>query len=119
MAVVLLSRDLMGAARIEGAARLAGTGYRMVGSLDAALEACAANRTLLLFVDLTTPGLDISQLVDRADALATGAPKIIAYGPHVHEAALAAAKSAGCDEVLSRGQFMSRVDALIAAQTAQ
>jgi hypothetical protein len=36
-----------------------------------------------------------------------GAPaaRIIAYGPHVDEALLADAKEAGCDEVLTRGQF--------------
>ena len=38
---VLLSGDLMGASRVEGAARLAGVEFRMVGSVDAAVDCCA------------------------------------------------------------------------------
>jgi CheY-like chemotaxis protein len=114
MAVVLLSGDLMGASRIDGAARLAGVGYRMVGTVDAAIEACRAVSATLILVDLATPGIDVVTLVERAQASSERPPTIVAYGPHVHEAILAAAESAGCDQVMSRGQFMSRVDAIIA-----
>jgi DNA-binding response OmpR family regulator len=119
MAVVLLSGDLMSASRIEGAARLAGASYRQVGTVDAAVEACEVNPAALVLVDLTTRGLDVASLVGRTKELADAKPTIIAYGPHVHEAVLAAAEAAGCDQVLSRGQFMSRVDALIAAHKRQ
>jgi hypothetical protein len=119
MLVVLLSGDLMSASRIEGAARLAGASYQMVGNVDAAVEACMANPAALVLVDLTTRSLDIASLVECARALAGARPTIIAYGPHVHEAVLAAADAAGCDQVLSRGQFMASVDALIAAHESQ
>ncbi len=119
MAVVLLSGDLMSASRIEGAARLAGASYCMVGSVDAAVEACTTNPAALVLVDLTRPGLDVASLVERIRAIADAKPTIIAYGPHVHEAVLATAEAAGCDQVLSRGQFMARVDALIAAHEGQ
>jgi CheY-like chemotaxis protein len=116
MAVVLLSADLMGASRVEGAARLAGVEYFMVGSVDAAVESCAARSVTLVAVDLATPridvGTDVGTLVERLKR-AEPAPFVVAFGPHVHEAALQAAKSAGCDAVLSRGQFMSQVDALV------
>jgi CheY-like chemotaxis protein len=115
MSVVLLSGDLMSASRIEGAARLAGESYLMVGTVEAAVEACTTSPAALVLVDLTTRGLDIVSLVERTKALAGAKPTIIAYGPHVHEAVLVAAEAAGCDQVLSRGQFMLRVDALIAA----
>ena len=87
----------------------------MVGNVDDAVEACTASPAALVLVDLTTRGLDIASLVERARALADSRPTIIAYGPHVHEAVLVAAEAAGCDQVLSRGQFMARVDASIAA----
>jgi DNA-binding NtrC family response regulator len=114
MAAVLLSGDLVGASRIEAAARQAGIEFRMVGSVDSAVAACAANPVILLIVDLTTPGIEVPALVGRIQDQSHGTPAIVAFGPHVHEASLAAARDAGCHEVLTRGQFMSQVDAIIA-----
>jgi hypothetical protein len=39
---------------------------------------------------------------------------ILAYGPHVHEDRLAAARAAGCDAVVSRGQLDREADSLLA-----
>jgi DNA-binding NtrC family response regulator len=114
MSVLLVSSDLMGASRIEGAARLAGVEFRMVGGVDDAAAACAAQRVKLVLVDLATPGLDVAALVERMRKRSGNVPAIIAYGPHVHEAVLDAAKTAGCDRVLSRGQFMAQADTIVA-----
>jgi DNA-binding NtrC family response regulator len=114
MAVVLLSGDLMGASRVEGAARLTGVGYRMVGNVDAVIDACAATPVSLVAVDLSTAGIDVAALVERLKNRTESVPTVVAYGPHVHEAVLQMAKKAGCDVVLSRGQFMSQVDAILA-----
>lgn len=114
MAVVLLSGDLMGASRIEGAARLAGVPYRMVGTVDAVFAACAAMPVSIVAIDLATAGIDVATLVEVLKQQPERVPTVIAYGPHVHEAALEAAKAAGCDQVVSRGQFMSQVDAIFA-----
>jgi DNA-binding NtrC family response regulator len=113
MAVVLLSGDLMGASRVEGAARMAGVDYQMVGSVDAAIDCCAAKPVALVMVDLATAGLDVAGLVERLRTRGSNVPAIVAYGPHVHEAVLEAAKQVGCDQVLSRGQFMSQAGAII------
>jgi len=60
-----------------------------------------------LILDLETPGLNITTLVEevRAD---TEAP-IVAYGPHVQAEQLRRAGAAGCD-VLTRGSFSSSID---------
>lgn len=118
MAVVLVSGDLMGASRIEGAARLAGVEFRMLKNVDTAIEFCTAERVPLVMIDLTLASLDVATFVSRLRELPNGAPAIVAYGPHVHEAKLAAAQAAGCDQVLSRGQFLSSVDAIVAHHTA-
>ena len=117
MAVVLLSGDLMGASRVEGAARLSGVEFRMLGSVDATIECCAEQKVSLVMVDLATAGLDVSSLVARLKSNQE-APAIVAFGPHVHEAALDAAQEAGCDRVLSRGQFMSQAGPIIARYAA-
>jgi hypothetical protein len=41
-------------------------------------------------------------------------PRVIAFGPHVHEERLQAARKAGCDEVVSRGQFFAQVEGMLA-----
>ena len=118
MTVVLLSRDLMGASRIEGAARQAGAQFRMFANLDAATECCATQPVALVIVDLATAGLDVAAVVERLKSESERSPTIVAFGPHVHVASLEAAKDAGCDEVLSRGQFMSQLDTIFERYTA-
>ncbi len=117
MLVVLLSGDLMGASRIAGAARLANVEFRMAGSVDATIDCCAEQKVSLVMVDLAMAGLDVFSLVARLKSNQE-APAIVAFGPHVHEAMLDAAQEAGCNHVLSRGQFMSQAGAIIARYAA-
>ncbi|TWT88530.1 hypothetical protein Mal64_20130 [Pseudobythopirellula maris] len=97
--IVLISRDLMAGSAIEGPARSAGMAVRIV-SPDNAPDPAAK----LYAIDLSTPAGDLAALVA---ALRTASPEaaVVAYAPHVHEAKLEAARAAGCDEVLTRGQF--------------
>ena len=88
----------------------------LVASAEAACEACASGDVSLVLLDLTTTSLDVRELVPRLRAQASRPISIIAYGPHVHEAALATAREAGCDEVLARGQFDAQLDAILARQ---
>lgn len=112
--VVLLSGDLMGISRVEGAARQVGLGFRGLPTVDAVADFCAAHPVALVIVDLATPRLDIAALVRRLRSDAAGRmPRTIAFGPHVHEAALEAAKAAGCDQVLSRGAFMAQLGSIL------
>jgi CheY-like chemotaxis protein len=64
-------------------------------------------RPRLVLLDLTTPGLDPRALFDR---LSEPRPKVIAFGPHVHEDRLQAARDAGCNLVLPRGQFFVQLE---------
>ena len=117
--VVLLSGDLMGMSRVEGSARQAGISFRFLPNVEAVAELCATQSVALVLVDLATPHLDVAELVRRLQsASAEQAPRIMAFGPHVHEAVLEAAAAAGCDQVLSRGAFMVQVDAILAQHAA-
>ena len=66
----------------------------------------------LALVDLTLERLNLSAAVS---AIKSGAPaaRVVAYGPHVDEAALADATEAGCDLVLTRGQFNQQYATLL------
>ena len=111
-ATVVLSSDLMIASQISGAAARHGAEVRTVSSAEQLLDETDTARVIL---DLSLPGLDVAGIVARLRAAAAPPPQIIAFGPHVHEAKLAAAREAGCDEVLSRGGLHSRLDEFFAA----
>ncbi len=68
----------------------------------------------LIAIDLTAPISQISELVESLRAKAPSA-KIIAFGPHVHEAKLEAAQQAGCDHVMPRGAFHKQLDSILAS----
>ena len=88
---------------------------RLAADAEAAIDACAIAADLLVIVDLATPGFDVGVARRAIEGVARiRVPAIVAFGPHVHEASLEAARAAGCDEVLSRGQFLSQADAIIA-----
>jgi CheY-like chemotaxis protein len=79
---------------------------------DAAPQAQAGQFRLCL-VDLDLPDLDLPALVESLRSAAAPPAAIVAYGPHVHTAKLNAARQAGCDEVLTRGQFNKQVDSVL------
>ena len=60
----------------------------------------------LVVVDLSRPGV--------LDALARVDARTIGFGSHVDHQLLAAARAAGCDEVLPRSKFFARIGELLA-----
>ena len=113
MTAVLLTRDLMIASRVEGAAARVGVSLRTSADSQDALAHCAEHPVRLLIVDLSAPALDMAGLVRELKVGPADAPFVVAFGPHVHEALLAAAREAGCDEVISRGQFFAQIDEIL------
>jgi len=113
MSAVLLTSDLMVASRVEGAAARIDVLLQTVPTVKRVAELCDQVRVQLVLVDLSAPALKPGDLVDRLASVAPGRPTIVAFGPHVHEALLTAAREAGCDEVVSRGQFFAQLDAIL------
>jgi CheY-like chemotaxis protein len=109
--VLLVSSDLFLGSRVRGAAESQGRSLQVAGSGAMALERLQSATCLLVLVDLETPGLRIGELV--AARAGHDRPTIIAYGPHVHEQRLDAARQAGCDRVLTRGQFDATLPQLL------
>ena len=114
MKLALLSQDLMLGARVEGAARQVGLSIWNVREQHAAVVAAADPETRLLLVDLRTPTLDVATLVQAVRDACDQPLPIVACGPHVHEAKLAAANQAGCNAVITRGQLDRELDAILA-----
>ena len=101
-AVVFFTSDLMFSSQVLGAASTLGLKVQLVASPDVAGKLSSECR--LALIDLTLPGLSVEDAVATIRRTAPEA-RIVAFGPHVDEPALAAAQAAGADVVLSRGQF--------------
>ena len=110
--IVAVTGDLMTAAPIEHAARQAGAVCRVIASADAPLPDAPSVRLVVV---------DLSSVTDIASTVATLRQSIgdevpvVAFGPHVHEELLASAQTAGCNQVLTRGQFHRNAGQIVAA----
>jgi DNA-binding NarL/FixJ family response regulator len=117
MSAILLATDLMTASKAQAAAARAGCPLKTAASDAALLTLAAEDGVSLVILDLSTAGVDPATLVPRLRLLA-GRPAILAFGPHVHEARLQAAAEAGCDRVISRGQFHAQAEEILAVHAA-
>jgi CheY-like chemotaxis protein len=115
MAILFLTTDLMFSSRVTGAAARLGMALKTAATPAALIELlAAAEPESLVLLDLNSPGVNPEQLAPALRASRNPPRAIIAYGPHVHEDRLAAATAAGCDEVLTRGQFNARMEETLA-----
>jgi DNA-binding response OmpR family regulator len=113
MRTLLLSSDLMVVSRVQGAAEKAGSTVRVATGGTAAAKLFCQEPADLVIVDLATPLAEMETLVAHVKSAADAVPRILAFGPHVHEDRLATARAAGCDVVMSRGQFFSQIESLL------
>jgi CheY-like chemotaxis protein len=113
MTAAILTADLMLSSQVAGAAARTRQPLRTFSSTEPCCTALAEEPVELLLIDLALPALDVTALIQRLRELPGGAPRTLAFGSHVHHGRLAAAREAGCDEVLSRGQFHAQMDQLL------
>ena len=111
MHVLYLTKDLFFSSRVCSLARDAGVAIDVIASVDACVTKAD---TALAIVDLNLPQLDIVTTVAKLRET-VGRVKIIAYGPHVESATLAAAERAGCDLVLPRSKFDQQIAGILGA----
>ncbi len=112
MSVLFLTADLIFSSRVAAAGQRLGIAVSGVSSVDAAIARIAGDSVRLVILDLSMNNVDAADAVSRIKAVAHDAA-IVAYAPHVHEARLAAATNAGCDTVLTRGQFDRQMETLL------
>jgi CheY-like chemotaxis protein len=113
MTVVLLSNDLTVVSRVDGAVRQMGQSLRGASTESQAVELCEGGDIGMLVIDLTMATVDVASLVEQLKAGKGAGTRVVAFGPHVHEQRLEAAREAGCDVVISRGQFFSQLATIL------
>jgi len=114
MQAVLITSDLMLGSQVSGAAAQHGVSLTMLMDAGQLADHAATETIALVVVDLATPRLDLSNVIQQLLAACDPVPRIIALGPHVQPAALQAAQDAGCDEVFTRGQFHAQMNDVFA-----
>ena len=106
--VVFLTGDLIFSSRAEAIAQRTNVTIHAVAGDERAVAACGEFSVEILIVDLTAPGIDVARLIPRIRAI-PHSPRIVCYAPHIRADLLSAAMAAGCDLVLTRGQFDARL----------
>ena len=106
MQVYLLSSDLFYASQLQGIVQRLGLSLIQAATSAELLsrrDAPNAENGIVL-IDLSTSDLDLDDLVSKLREGHNEPKAILAYAPHVATAKLDAARKAGCDRVLTRGQ---------------
>lgn len=113
--VLYLTSDLLFGSRVTSApsAGDAVARVRIVASADELFRLAATESPGMVILDLAHPDADPASCVAQIRALAPQA-RILAYAAHVLAAKLEEARAAGCDQVLTRGQFNSQLATILA-----
>jgi hypothetical protein len=102
--ILFVSGDVMFWARVHSAAKAAGCDAVRAGD-EAGVEAAFRDGGITrVIVDLGTRAIDLAAWAARWKG-ASPAPQLVAFGSHVDEAAMEAAKAAGFDEVMANSRF--------------
>ena len=109
--IVGFVRDLLFRSKIDAVAGAGGRETSYASTLEAASKRCADLTPDIVIVDLGTAPAP----VETAAALRAAAPssKLIAFASHVDRDSLKAAREAGFEIVLSRGEFAARLPELL------
>lgn len=110
MSVVVLTSDLATGSQIHVAAKHVGVACATALGAKSLMEKAPGSK--LVLIDLTTPDVNLADIVAVLKGLESP-PAVVAFGPHVHVQSLQAAKEAGCDAVLTRGQMHSQAAELM------
>jgi hypothetical protein len=109
MPVLVAVRDLLFRSKIQASAERLGVALRLAPRGAPLAEAARELGSGTALVDLSEPGvLEQLPLVKRA-----GLVRVIGFLGHLEVDLARAAREAGADEVLSRGQLVQRLDDLL------
>ena len=108
---LLMTRDLMFTSKVTSTAASLGLRIEVVGTVEQLSLRMAEAAPRAVFLDLGLTDLDPAQVVNTLPI--TARPQVIAFGSHVDEARLNAARDAGCDDVMPRSKFSSTLPELL------
>ena len=112
--ILVIATNLFFLPRIQNIAAPSGCDTRQVMTIDRLKEEMADGETVLVLVDLEANPDFWGEAVGRVLASGPSRPQVVGYGGHTNTAMLQKAEEAGCDLVLTKGQFSRDLSKLIA-----
>ena len=109
----VIGRDLLFTVKITGTARELGCRVVVAGDVERASAMIAEHRPRAVFVDLAAGPLAAPESLVALQGTAGPETPFIAFGSHVDVQALAAARAAGCREVMPRSKFSAELPAIV------
>jgi len=110
--VIFVSDDLMFWSRVTGLARAAGVDAVRLSDEAAMERAFQEGGVVRVIADLACRGVDLTAWAAKWKT-ADPVPELVAFGSHVNEAALAAARAAGFDRVMPNSRFNRELPDLV------
>ena len=112
--ILVIVTNLFFLPRIQNIAAPSGCDTRQVMTVDRLNEEMADGETVLVLVDLEADPDFWGEAVGRVLASGPSRPQVVGYGGHTNTEMLQRAEEAGCDLVLTKGQFSRDLAKLIA-----
>ncbi|HEY2882279.1 MAG TPA: hypothetical protein VGJ15_07590 [Pirellulales bacterium] len=114
MLIIFCTNDLVFPSRAAAIAKQLESRMETAMSADAAVAKLqTTTEPTIVILDLNSSAVQVNSIVPRLQGLKQPPKAIIAFGPHVHADKLKAAEAAGCNLVLTRGQFDSNMEAIL------
>jgi hypothetical protein len=114
MDILLVSGDLTTTSSVTGAAQRQNLSLAVAMHVDGMIDTLKSDPAKLVILDMGSVPDEPATIVARLRDLYTPPTRLVAFGPHVHQDRLDAARAAGFDQVLSRGAFFSQMDEIVA-----
>ena len=108
---LLICQDLFFGSKVSGTAGQLGISVSTVASVAQAIERTGQPGCRLILLDLGMQGVDPAELMNALTEDVR--PRVVAFGAHVHEAQLEAARQAGCDDVMPRSRFSATLPEIL------
>jgi len=111
MKILAAIHDLMFSSKVNAAAQGRPLVWLPRGSGVA--EQVAKDKPDVLLIDLASPKLDAVNAIRSIKSGESKATVVIGYVDHTREDLIEAARAAGCDQVMSKGEFARRLPELL------
>ena len=111
--IMLLGRNLFFMPRIQNVSKPLGYDVRRAVDEDSFWAIHAKRSVALVLVDLEGDKSIWTSVVTVLTGNVQSRSYIVAFGPHTDVISMAHARSLGCDDVFSKGEFISKLDQII------
>ena len=111
MKVLAAIHDMMFSSKVTASARGKPIEWLKRGTKVA--DAVAASSPDVVLIDLAAPQLDAINAIREIKAGPCKGCTVVGYIDHTREDVIAAARAAGCDQVMTKGEFARRLPELL------